>query len=133
MERFLLTAGGKIQCLRCTAHNRSGEQCRRPALKSSKAQKCQFHGGAATGPRTQEGRQRIRDANWKHGERSAQSIARDAKMAALLRQGEDALRILGAADAPKRVGRPPSMYKPLKTMDDVREFAAALIKDGGII
>lgn len=133
MERYLVTAGGRIQCLRCTAHNRLGEQCSRPAIKSSKTRKCQFHGGASTGPRTEAGRDRIREANWKHGERSAQGITRAAKAAARLRQAEDALRVLGAIGGAKQVGRQPSLYKPLETMDEVREFALALIENGGIL
>lgn len=47
-EMFLVTAGGQIKCLRCVAKSsRTGVQCGRPALDSSKNQKCQYHGGAA--------------------------------------------------------------------------------------
>ncbi len=35
--------------------------------------RCRMHGGKSTGPRTAEGRERIRQANWKHGGRSAQA------------------------------------------------------------
>ena len=55
MESSLLTAGGKISCLRCTAKStRTKLQCGRPALKASKTQKCQFHGGSSTGPKTEQ-------------------------------------------------------------------------------
>ncbi len=68
MNNNLMTAGGKIQCLRCTAKSsRTGIQCGRPALKSSKTQKCQFHGGRSTGPRTAEGKARIAALHTKHG------------------------------------------------------------------
>ena len=30
--------------------------------------RCKFHGGKSTGPRTQEGLERSRRANWKHGQ-----------------------------------------------------------------
>jgi len=41
----LVTGGGKITCKRCTAKSkRSGEQCKKPALKTSRTQKCEFHG-----------------------------------------------------------------------------------------
>ncbi len=35
-----------------------------------------MHGSQATGPRTPEGRQKISEANWKHGRYSNQEIAR---------------------------------------------------------
>ena len=44
--QYLQTAGGKITCLRCTAQSsRTKLQCGRPAIKTSRTQKCQFHGG----------------------------------------------------------------------------------------
>ena len=43
---LLNVAGSSSQCARCTAMSkRTKEQCGRPALKASKTQKCQFHGG----------------------------------------------------------------------------------------
>lgn len=33
--------------------------------------RCRFHGGLSTGPKTQEGRERARRGNWKHGAYSA--------------------------------------------------------------
>ena len=63
-ESRLLTGRGKIQCLRCTAKSsRTGVQCGRPALKSSKTQKCQYHGGRSTGPKTAGGKARIAAAH----------------------------------------------------------------------
>jgi hypothetical protein len=59
----LVTAGNKITCARCTAKSkRSGEQCKKPALKASRTQKCEFHGGRSTGPKTKVGRDRQRAA-----------------------------------------------------------------------
>ena len=44
--QYLQTAGGKITCLRCTAKStRTKLQCGRPAIKTSRTQKCQYHGG----------------------------------------------------------------------------------------
>lgn len=63
---------------RCGAKTRSGAPCRAPAMWSNKAGKytrCRMHGGASTGPRTLEGLERCRKANWKHGRRSAGWIA----------------------------------------------------------
>jgi hypothetical protein len=35
--------------------------------------RCYKHGGASTGPRTAEGRERCRAAPWKHGRRAAEA------------------------------------------------------------
>jgi hypothetical protein len=62
---------------RCGAKTRSGAPCRAPAMWSKKAGKytrCRMHGGASTGPRTAEGLESCRKANWKHGRRSAEWI-----------------------------------------------------------
>ena len=63
---YLVTAGGKIKCLRCTARStRKKQQCGKPALKTSTTQKCQTHGGR---PHTPEVLRRISEANTIHGE-----------------------------------------------------------------
>ena len=63
LERMLVMAGGKIICRRCTSRSkRSGEQCKKPALKTSRTQKCEFHGGRSTGPKTEAGKARQRAA-----------------------------------------------------------------------
>jgi hypothetical protein len=36
--------------------------------------RCRMHGGSSTGPRTAEGLERCRRANWKHGRRGERSI-----------------------------------------------------------
>jgi len=62
---------------RCGAKTRSGAPCRAPAMKSKFGgySRCRMHGGASTGPRTPEGLERSRRANWKHGLYSAEAIA----------------------------------------------------------
>ena len=50
---------------RCGAKTRRGMGCQRPANK--KNGRCRLHGGASTGPKTNEGRARISDANSRHG------------------------------------------------------------------
>jgi hypothetical protein len=65
----LVTGGGKITCSRCRAMSkRSGEQCKKPTLKSSRTQKCQFHGGRSTGAKTEAGKARQRAAVVKTGD-----------------------------------------------------------------
>jgi hypothetical protein len=84
-EPTLITAGGKIKCRRCTAKSSyTKQQCKRPALKSSKTSKCSCHGGKSTGPRTQEGKDRISAAHWKTGSFTKEAIAeRKSKFAKL--------------------------------------------------
>jgi len=50
---------------RCGAKTRKGTACQRPANKRNG--RCRVHGGASTGPRTEEGRARISEANLRHG------------------------------------------------------------------
>ena len=65
---YLLTAGGRILCRQCTAKSkRTGNQCRAVALKASASNKCAFHGGKSTGPKTKAGRDRIAAAKTIHG------------------------------------------------------------------
>ena len=98
MENFkktLVTANGKISCLRCTAlSKRTRLQCGRPAMKSSKAQKCNFHGGKSTGPRTAEGRQRISKAHLINGNETVQKRAERQRMALWFKQVEDVMHVL---------------------------------------
>jgi hypothetical protein len=58
--------------------------------------RCHLHGGKSTGPRTPEGLERSRKANWKHGHYSREAIVqrREARatmrvMKALLTGGKD--------------------------------------------
>ena len=50
---------------RCFAKTRRGSKCQRPANKRNG--RCRLHGGASTGPRTEDGRTRISAANMRHG------------------------------------------------------------------
>lgn len=60
------TAGGRITCLQCNAKSkRTGNQCRAPAATGKT--KCRFHGGASTGPKTEQGRRRCAEAKTIHG------------------------------------------------------------------
>ena len=113
---ILLLAGGRITCLRCTAKSkRSGEQCKKPALKTSRTQKCQLHGGRSRGPVTEEGRARSAAANYKTGEYTQAAIDHLDRSRALLRVLEDATHLLGMvpAETPRTRGRPPRLYQPI--------------------
>ena len=122
-EIYLLTAGGRITCLRCTAKStRSGVQCRRPALTTSRTQKCQYHGGRNSGPKTQEGRRRIGEAHLKHGEATQEARQEYSLAAARLRRLEDAMYVLGMTTAPRTRGRKSQHYLPVRTVDDVKKM-----------
>ena len=89
----VITAFGIINVPRCQAKSkRSGDQCRKAAMRGKKV--CRTHGGASTGPKTTEGRQRCAKAKTVHGrETRAKRSKRDAK----LRELRDLERTMKAA------------------------------------
>jgi hypothetical protein len=127
---FLSTAGGRICCVRCTAQSsRTKLQCGRPALKTSKTQKCQFHGGGQTsGKQTAEGRSRIAAAHYKHGESTKSARAEYSKASATLSKLEDAMHLLKMTTAPRTRGRKPSGYKPVRSTHDVIQLVLDMEK-----
>jgi hypothetical protein len=54
-----------------------------------------MHGGKSTGPRTIEGLERSKKANWKHGLYSAESIAMRKYIRQLLHESRSTLRQTG--------------------------------------
>jgi hypothetical protein len=129
-QLLLSTAGGRICCARCTAQSsRTKLQCGRPALKISKTQKCQFHGGGQTsGKQTLEGRSRIAAAHYKHGESTKEARAEYSKSSAMLSKLEDAMHLLKMTTAPKTRGRKPNGYKPVRSTHDVIQLVLDLEK-----
>jgi hypothetical protein len=65
---------------RCGAKTRKGTECQRPANK--KNGRCRVHGGASTGPRTEEGRARISEANLRHGKYTKDKLEKRRENAA---------------------------------------------------
>lgn len=121
MQSELFVAGGKIKCQRCTANSsRTGLQCGRPALKSSKTQKCQYHGGRGSGPKTAEGKARIAAAHTVHGQETNAARAVRSAGSARLSRIEDAAYLTGLLTGPRTRGRKARGYVPVKTLDDVR-------------
>ena len=128
-QLLLSTAGGRIRCARCTAQSsRTKLQCGRPALKTSMTQKCQFHSGRGSGPKTEEGRSRIAAAHYTHGESSKAARAEYSKASATLTQLEDAMHILKMTSAPRTRGRKPKGYTPVRTVNDVLESVFTLVR-----
>lgn len=54
------------------ARTNNHQPCRQPAMANGR---CRLHGGKCTGPKTEEGKIRIRIANTKHGFYSKEAIA----------------------------------------------------------
>jgi hypothetical protein len=124
MEKYLSTAGGRITCLRCTAKSvRSGNQCLKPSLKSSRSQKCSTHGGRNKGPVTEAGKARSAAAHIKSGEFTKQAIKERSHKLAEMMNLEDCLMILKMTSASRTRGRKPAGYTPLVTIKDVVMFA----------
>lgn len=113
-HEFVSLAGGRITCFRCQAMARSGKQCQKAAVRGKRV--CRSHGGASTGPRTQEGRDRIAAAHRKHGNRSAKAAA----MSVRLRELEEALWLLGALTGPHTPGRRPADARAIGTLEAVQ-------------
>ena len=81
---------------RCGAKTRKGTECQRPANKDNG--RCRLHGGASTGPRTEEGRARISEANLRHGrytkdklEKCRENAAKGRKVRAEIKHIESCL------------------------------------------
>lgn len=109
-ERFLITAGGRIKCRRCKAQSsRTKIQCSKPALKGKTV--CGHHGGYSTGPKTQEGKERIRAAHWKDGESTKESRDRQSAKNLMFCYLDDLMNHLPLmSGVSKRVGRKPKGY-----------------------
>ena len=129
-QLFLSTAGGRICCARCTAQSsRTKLQCGRPALKTSKTHKCQFHGGGLTsGKQTKEGRSRIAAAHYKHGELTKAARAEYSRASATLSKLEDAMHLLKMTTATRTRGRKPSGYKPVRSTQDLIQLVLDMEK-----
>ena len=139
-EKYLVTAGGRIRCLRCTAMSkRSRLQCKRPALVASRARKCEFHGGRSTGPKTAEGKARIGAAHLVHGEETNQRKLERSEGSFRMAQLEDVAHAIGLiTTAPRTPGRKPLGYRAIRTLEEAKAWVVedALhtnnrVKEGG--
>jgi hypothetical protein len=78
--------GNPMNAPRCGAKTRRGTLCKAPAMTNGR---CRLHGGKSTGPRTLEGLERSRKANYKHGLYSAEIIAERRFIRRLLRDSRE--------------------------------------------
>jgi hypothetical protein len=123
LSNTLISGGGRIQCLRCTAKSkRTGFQCGRPALKLSWTQKCQFHGGRGSGPKTLEGRERIGRAHLIHGNETMKARQERSEKLLWFSQIEDVMHAIGMTTAARQRGRKPNSYYKIKTLEEAKLF-----------
>jgi len=124
-QATMTTCGGRVVCPRCTARSkRSGLQCGRPALKNSRTQKCNLHGGRSTGPKTPEGKARCAATHTKTGEFSNAAREAHARASARLLQLEDSMQVLGmTTDSRRSPGRKPRFYEPITDLAGVLQMA----------
>jgi hypothetical protein len=99
-------AGGRISCTQCQAMSkRTKQQCGAPAAKGKT--KCRFHGGASTGPKTPEGRQRCADVKTIHGNETRKARTERALGMRRLRTLEKLGYALGLMEGARTPGRKP--------------------------
>lgn len=92
-----LTTAFGVAVARCQAQSKiSGQQCRKAAMTGKAV--CRTHGGASTGPRTPEGRQRCAEAKTVHGRERRKTRAVRAEKLRELRQLEGVMAGLGFFD-----------------------------------
>jgi hypothetical protein len=92
---------------RCGAQTRRGTECLGPAMRGKR--RCRMHGGRSAGPRTPEGLERCRRANWTHGRhsvatRQARAEAIAASLAAIWKENEPLLAMGFTATPVRRRG-----------------------------
>jgi hypothetical protein len=126
-EKCLITAGGKIRCRRCKAQSsRTKLQCAKPALKGMAV--CGHHGGYSTGPKSKEGKDRIRAAHWRHGEETLEAKAERSAKSIMFRYLTDLGNHVGLFYTQlKTLGRPPSGYTQLD-LTDPEQLTMAILK-----
>jgi hypothetical protein len=123
-EKLLVTCDGKISCIRCQGTSRRTKlQCGAPALKTSRTNKCKFHGGASTGPKTAEGRQRISASLLVHGRETNKVRAERQLKTVELRVLEDILLLTGGIK--RKAGAKPTGYRPINTIAEAYEYIKA--------
>ncbi len=76
------------------------------------------------GPRTAEGRQRIAQAQLKHGYYTKAGLTAKHAEAIMLRQLEDIAVLIGMIQGPRTRGAKPRGYKPVTSMADVNALIA---------
>ena len=127
-EKLLVTAGGRVVCVRCAARSkRSKLQCGRPAMRGRTT--CNFHSGKGnSGPKTPEGLAKSIAAHTIHGQATRAAREAHARASARLLRLEDCMQLLRlTTDTRRSPGRKSRFYEPITdvagilqmTLDDV--------------
>jgi hypothetical protein len=120
-EKYLVTAGGKIKCVRCKAFlKKHGRQCLSPAI-NKKTSLCKWHGGKSTGPKTKEGIERIRQAHLQSGNETLAAKQSRSEQSLRLQMLEQALYLLNMANGPRSRGRKAKGFKTIKSINEVKK------------
>jgi len=120
-DDVLLLACGQIRCRRCSARSkRTKLRCGAPAMRGKRV--CAAHGAKSTGPKTELGKENSAKANLKNGKYTKQAQTEHSEASAQLSQLEDAMYLLGMSDAPRCTGRKAKGYRPITSLDGVREL-----------
>ena len=127
-DDVLWLACGRIRCRRCSARSkRTKLRCGAPAMRGKKV--CATHGGKSTGPKTELGKANSAKANLKHGKYTKQAQIEHSEASAQLSQLEDAMYLLGLSNAPRCTGRKAKGYRPITSLEGVREALAKTITE----
>jgi hypothetical protein len=89
-----------------------------------RAEGCILVGAKWNGPRTAEGRQRIGQAQLKHGAYSKAGMEAKHAEAIQLRQLEDIAIVIGMITGPRTRGCKPRGYKSIRSMQAVKALVA---------
>ncbi|MCX7253108.1 MAG: hypothetical protein NTX83_02030 [Burkholderiales bacterium] len=112
MNQFF-TLGGKVHCNQCQALSKhSRTQCKKPAMKGKRV--CRTHGGASTGPRTEQGRRRCAEAKTIHGNETHKARTERTEAMRRLRALENLGHTLGIMRGARIPGKKPMTLPNLK-------------------
>lgn len=102
-------------------------------MKLSKTQKCNFHGGKSTGPKTAEGKARIGKAHFVHGNDTVQIRVERQQKNLWFAHIEDVMHVLNMTTGGRMRGQKPTGYKPIRTLDDALQWVIddSLHSNGG--
>ena len=120
-DRVLVLAAGKIHCRRCTGTSRrTGFQCAAPAERHSN--KCRFHGSRATGPVTEEGRQRCAAAKDRGMGESRQARKKQQQQLRLIRTLKAVWELVQAEEHQTSLPAHPLVANMIDLLHEIDEY-----------